>query len=71
MSAGGRETLTGEEFDAAVEGSRFNGRAFEGARAVLVGGETVRGAARARGISNSAVQQAIDRIMARRRARSS
>jgi hypothetical protein len=64
------ERLSGTEFDAIVSAQqRTPGLAVHAARLVLVNGETVRGAARVFGISNTAVTDAVNRILRRHHSR--
>ena len=62
--------MTVEAFDAATAGRKFHGRAYAGARLVLVDGISVRQAALARGVSNTAVQRIVTEIVRASAARS-
>jgi hypothetical protein len=55
-------TLTAEAFDALTARRKFHGRAYAGARLVLVDGVSVRQAAQVNGVSNTAVQRIVTEI---------
>jgi hypothetical protein len=62
--------LTAEAFEAATAGRKFHGRAYAGARLVLVDGVSVRQAAQVNGVSNTAVQRIVTEIVRASAARS-